>query len=366
LLGSVTTAAVAALIGIGVPAVALSSNTGTSAGTNMRSGGYPPPGGIYTGFTNCPVKNALMHETASSVSDPAAQGVSLAACTAGNAVSGALKIGNITTAVTQRVNVQFGFSAVPNAAPGGENTGGLSPPQTVLPPPAGLSAILATRPDLVPESLTTALGCPSSNATVESLCQQAQSHGGMFNQVFALAQEAGPITNFGLVNWTQRAKFQLINPLLGRNCYIGSDENPVVLNPQLSIDPGGQLLVKPDPNPARHPDTEVLDITAATASDNTFSAPAVSGCGPGGLANVPVDEAIDASAGLPAAPGTNSLSLTGTFQIAVCFAGEDSSLSQPQDNAAILLSAFNASTSAAKPAGSHISASQLRSLFKLK
>ena len=63
LLGATTTAAVAALIGIGVPAVALSSNTGTSASINAPGGGYPPPGGIYKGFTNCPVKNPLMSQS---------------------------------------------------------------------------------------------------------------------------------------------------------------------------------------------------------------------------------------------------------------------------------------------------------------
>jgi hypothetical protein len=79
------------------------------------------------------------------------------------------------------------------------------------------------------------------------------------------------------------------------------------------------------------------------ASDNTFFAPAVTGCGPGGVANIAVDEAIDASAGLPAASGANSLSLSGTFQIAITSAGEDSALPQPQNNPRVLLSAFRAS-----------------------
>jgi hypothetical protein len=60
------------------------------------------------------------------------------------------------------------------------------------------------------------------------------------------------------------------------------------------------------------------------------------------LANIAVDEALDTSGGLPAASG-NSFTLNGTFSIAVCFAGENSSLPQPQNNARILLSAFKAS-----------------------
>ena len=139
--------------------------------------------------------------------------------------------------------------------------------------------------------------------------------------------------------------------MLGNNCYIGSSNNPIVVNPQLSLAPGGQLISENDPNPARHPDTGVLDITAAIASDNIFTAPGVTGCGPGGLNNAAVDEALDTSAGLPAASGVNSLTLNGTFGIAVTQAGSDTALRQPQNNAKILLSAFKASVGTPPPSG---------------
>ena len=58
---------------------------------------------------------------------------------------------------------------------------------------------------------------------------------------------------------------------------------------------------------------------AVAATDNTFSTPGVTGCGPGGAKNIPVDEAIDANSGLPAASGVNSLTLSGTFSIADSF-----------------------------------------------
>ena len=54
LLGTATTAAAVALIGVGVPAVALAAHPGSHASINAPGGGYPPPGGIYKGFTNCP------------------------------------------------------------------------------------------------------------------------------------------------------------------------------------------------------------------------------------------------------------------------------------------------------------------------
>jgi hypothetical protein len=157
--------------------------------------------------------------------------------------------------------------------------------------------------------------------------------------VYAQAQSAGQITNFNLVTWTQPLKFQLINPLLGDDCYIGSDDNPVVLNPSLR----GTLVVENDPNPTSHPDTGVLEVTNGSATDTTFAAPGVTGCGPGGSANIAVDEAIDASAGLPAASGSNSLTLSGTFSLAVCFA--------PDNMARILLSAFRDSVGTPPPSG---------------
>ena len=331
-------AAVAALVVAAVTSSVAAQRT-SLAGTSLRGPGYPPPRGMYAPFTNCPLKNPLMHESND-----------FTACTGGNATSGSITIGNITTPVVQPVNVQFGFYTPPSQTYYAD----------VLPPRAGLSAQLVTKPDLIPQSLTTALGCPSSNTTVENICQQAQTRGGSYNQVYALAESDGAITNFALLSWTQPVMFKLINPLLGNNCTIGTVGNPIVLNPSLSIS-GGQIVT--DPNPAAHPDTSVLE-TQSTAADTTFSAPGVTGCGPGGVANIAVDEALDTGTGLPAASG-NSLSLTGSFDIAVTEASNDTSVPQPADNAAILLSAFKASTSSEHGPGHNISVAQIKQLFKL-
>jgi hypothetical protein len=343
--GTATTAAAVALIAIGVPAMALASHPASHAGPSQIGPGYPPPGGIYSSFTNCPLNNPLIHES-----------VGFTACTAALATSGSITIGNITTPVVRPVNVQFGFYSA----------AGQSYYADVVPPIAGLSAQLVTKPDLIPENLTTALGCATAtDKTVKSLCEQAKNFGGKYQDVYALAQSDGAITNFALTSWTQPVRFQLINPLLGNNCYIGTLGHPVVLNPQLSINTGSFVT---DPNPVKHPDTEVL-FTQSSASDTTFSAPGVSGCGPGGVANIPVDEAIDASAGLPAASGVNSLTLTGAFNIAVTSAYGDSSVPQPADNAKILLSAFKASvgippSTGGPEAGHRVSAASLHRLLR--
>jgi hypothetical protein len=329
-----TAAAAAALAVAAVTSSAVAQPT-SHAGPAAIGPGYPPPGGIYTPFTNCPILNPIMQESTSG---------DATGCVTGAAASGSITIGNITTPVVRPVNVQFGIWDPPNATAGGDNPAGGQFAGGILPPPAGLSAMLATKPDLIPESLTTMLGCPSTNPVVENLCEKATYYGGKYNDVYALAQSAGQLTNFTLFSWTQRVMFRLINPLLGSHCYIGSANNPVVLNPQLSIAPGGQLLELPDPNPTAHPNTVVLEITAATAADTIFTAPGVTGCGPGGAKNIPVDEQLDTSAGLPSASGVNSLTLSGEFSIADCY--------NSSNQAKILLSAFKASVGVPPPSGS--------------
>jgi hypothetical protein len=336
---TVTSVAAVALIAVGVSAAA--TGDGDHGGP-----GYPPPGGIYKAFTNCPLRNPLMQESTSG---------DATGCIDGQIQSGSVTVGNITTQVVEPVDVQFGAWDPPNASAGGDNPAGGQWAGGVLPPPSGLSDMVVTKADPIPESLTTALGCPSTDATVESICQQAAANPRL-NQVSALAQGAGQLTNFELFSWTQRIKFQLLNPLLGDNCYIGSDNNPIVLNPQVSIGPGGSFFGEPDPNPTKHPNVEVLGISGAVATDNTFAAPGVTGCGPGGANNIPVDLALDAGTGLPAAAG-NSAVFNGTLEFADSF--------NSSNQASILLSAFRDSSNsegqqtAGKFARSSITASAL-------
>jgi hypothetical protein len=345
--GATVAAAVAAVVaGLAAPALA---RPAAPAAITVRGPGYPPPGGIYKPFTNCPLNNPLMHEEETG-------SFGLAACVAGEATTGSVTLGKLITQVTEPVNVQFGFAGPPGVT---------NYPLPAYPPLAGTSAILSTRPDLIPESLTTALGCATAtNATIQHMCQQAQSRGGRYNQVYALAEQAGQISNFSLFSWTQPVMFQLLNPLLGRSCSIGTESDPIVLNPALSLGPGGKGFFKNDPHPKLHPDTGVTELTGAVASDTTFSAPGVLGCGPGGVANDAVDVALDTSSGLPATSG-NSLTLNGTFEVASNGTAADQNLPQPQDGAAGLLAAFRASSQGGggDSVRRQITMSQFKSMF---
>ena len=325
-LWSATGATTAAMI------LAGSSAQAAHSGPSQTGPGYPSPKGIYKPFTNCPLLRPLMQESV---------GGSATGCIAGDATTGSITIGNITTQIKHPVIAQFGVWDPPNATPD-QFTGG------ILPPPGGLAAQLVTAPEFVPGGLLKALGCPSAKPAVQRLCSEAKRRGGKYLRIDALAKSAGPITNFNLTTWTQPLKFQLINPLLGAHCNIGSNDNPVVINPTVT----GTLVIEKDPHPKNHPDTNVLKIKAATATDTTFTAPGVTGCGPGGAADIAIDEAIDASAGLPAASGANSLTLNGNFYFAACFA--------PHNMAKILLSAFTAKVTAAQEPGRRITFASLR------
>jgi hypothetical protein len=332
--------------------MALAAHSGSHAKTAATGPGYPPPGGIYAPFTNCPILNPLMQEGVSG---------SAVICSDGHVTSGSITIGNITTPVIQPVDVQFGGVETANADFGGDWTTGINSfAGGILPPPAGVSAMLATKADQIPGTLTQELGCATAtNKVVKSICSQATNGSAKDNQVFALAQSAGQLTNFGLTTWTQRLKFKLINPLLGNNCYIGNNNQPIVVNPNVTTAPGTQLEILPDPNPVKHPNTDVLAIPQAIATDTTFTAPGVTGCGPGGAKNIAVDTALDAGAGLPAASGVNSLTLNGSFAIADCF--------NTRNQANILLSAFKASvgtTAGARESARRVPMSQLHSVLR--
>jgi hypothetical protein len=86
-------------------------------------------------------------------------------------------------------------------------------------------------------------------------------------------------------------KYRVSNRLVGRNCYIGTDDEPMVI---VGTIVGDRVPVQDDP--------QVLKFTVA---DNSFAVPAASGCGP-------LKRLVDRRFGLPA---TGMLNLTVYFSI---------------------------------------------------
>ena len=102
-------------------------------------------------------------------------------------------------------------------------------------------------------------------------------------------------------------KVHLENPLLGRECYIGSDQAPIVLNfttgttsPAKPNEPIkghiGEIKAKDEFNFVEVPDTVLVE--------NEFSAPQATGCG--GILSFLIDPLIDQKIGLPSPDGNNT------------------------------------------------------------
>jgi hypothetical protein len=102
-------------------------------------------------------------------------------------------------------------------------------------------------------------------------------------------------------------KVRLENPLLGSECYIGSEAHPVILN----LTTGTTKPPLPNkPIKGTVGDLEfgeegkIIELLGNSLVDNAFAAPEVTGCG--GLASFLLDPIIDAKLGLPSAAGKNT------------------------------------------------------------
>ena len=116
---------------------------------------------------------------------------------------------------------------------------------------------------------------------------------------------------------TLPVKLHLENPLLGSECYIGSNSRPLIWNLRTNT------TRPPPPNRAingkvgkveEKDEGEFIEIAANTLVDNAFSSPSVSGCS--GLISDVLRPIINAKLGLPAAAGHNAAILDSTIDLA--------------------------------------------------
>jgi len=112
-------------------------------------------------------------------------------------------------------------------------------------------------------------------------------------------------------------KIKLSNPILGSNCYIGSDSSPVV------IDFTTGETSPPPPNEPIHGAAGTFELneaeTLVTLSggslvNNSFAAPGAHGCG--GWLSLFIDPLVNSIVGLPSPAGTNTAILEGKLQTA--------------------------------------------------
>jgi outer membrane biosynthesis protein TonB len=166
---------------------------------------------------------------------------------------------------------------------------------------------------------TTAAEVPKIKATFELAGDVTE-----FNLLVAASEETGKVA------LRIPVKFHLEGDLLGPNCYIGSDANPIVLYPKKEK-AESTFFFGSDPNGFQ---IRLVGSGGSMLEDATFTVPSSSGCGVGGALTQRVNEFL----GIPAAAGESRVVLTdNTFQ----FVGAGYDGSAP-DGGAELQAAFDA------------------------
>jgi hypothetical protein len=146
---------------------------------------------------------------------------------------------------------------------------------------------------------------------------------GLGGEVTATAELAAPVSSISVdrkaIDFREPSavtlpiKVKLGNPVLGEECYIGSDAEPIVLHltsgttsPPAPFKPisGARSL-------EQGLDKGKIGYIEATIVDNDFAVPGAHGCG-GALSPV-VDLAVDADVGIPAVAGKSSAIMKSTL-----------------------------------------------------
>jgi hypothetical protein len=133
---------------------------------------------------------------------------------------------------------------------------------------------------------------------------------GGLNQVLATAKLAGTI-NVDLTGAdtlvTIPIKLKLDNPLLGSNCFIGSNSNPTTLHLTTGTTappPPNSPITGSTGTPVANPDPNIGETDGIVFVDNAFAAPAATGCGLFGILSPLVNLRLK----LPSAAGNNTIS----------------------------------------------------------
>jgi hypothetical protein len=110
-------------------------------------------------------------------------------------------------------------------------------------------------------------------------------------------------------------KVKLESPLLGSECYIGSNASPIVINftTGTTSPPAPNKPIKGSKGKLEsNPEGNILTINKNSLVNNSFAAPSVSGCG--GVFSFLIDPLVNAKLGTPSAAGHNTAVLNGTLK----------------------------------------------------
>jgi hypothetical protein len=162
---------------------------------------------------------------------------------------------------------------------------------------------------------TAELALPAPPATLSSIfLSEASLENPILYEAFGIPALALPV------------KVKLENPLLGKECYVGSSTEPIVL--KLTT---GTTKPPPPNTPitgnigefSSRAEGGILVIKNNSLVDNLFAVPAAKGCG-GKAFEALIDPIVNAKLGLPAASGNNTAILKGTLEQAGAEAARES------------------------------------------
>ena len=264
------------------------------------------PTGEYANYAQCPLSNPALE-----------------ACFFSKSTGGSVTTGSKTVPVKNPQVVQGGLDyVVPGELLGPINFLGAANGQTIVP-----------TPQPVPGGLTGIVAPTWWPKFIQDWFNGLINEG--FTGVTATVELAGPASSIKLsfLNSLLKSgtalempvKIKLGNAILGNNCYIGSNSNPIVWklttgttappppNTPISGTSGTTSIVS---------EGNILRVTRAKLVDNSFAVPGASGCG--GIFSFLVDPLVNSTIGVPAAAGKNTAILENNLEIAVPSAVEAS------------------------------------------
>jgi hypothetical protein len=252
------------------------------------------PKGEFAPFADCPLSNTAVEQ-----------------CIVANTNSGEFNVGKKDVPINKTITLQGGFyeTETGNQFVGAEDGNTLS--KTALTVPGGLLGIVA--PKTWPEWL-------------QNLFNEFINNG--FTGVTETTELALPASTIGInttnlisesgVALALPVKVKVDNILLGKECYVGSEAEPIhlQLTTGTTTPPEKGTPNKPikgSKGELKFNETFTLvTLSGGSLVDNTFSAPAASGCGEG--LSALIDPLVDSILGVPAASGYNTAILSGKLE----------------------------------------------------
>lgn len=258
-------------------------------GTGTASASHEP----YSFVDRCPVDDPLFTQP-----DPNPEGFANSICVASNSSNGVFRLGK-RTVKTGNSNLQFGLhfdSTMPELD--FIEFGGSLRSAPAYPKGGLLNIRLPDSPESNPlqrlKELVngTVFEGPGSVLGVRSRVVLAGQPSD-FDLAAGLSPNSGPVLNLPVL-------IRLEHPLLGRNCRIGSKQNPIVLQPEtLTV---GEVSFVNDPV---DPDKVAIRSLGGSQGDDSFAVPRATNCGPAGLLTPIVNNQL----GLPLKPGGAEITL---------------------------------------------------------